>query len=94
MTTIEATAPGQVAVGNRQRDTSSHGARRRPMPLAAVALAAALTGGVIGAATAIAAPTLTRDHAAEQARWKAFVVDLEEAIRRDDRWQLMHPVTE
>jgi hypothetical protein len=64
------------------------------MPLVAVALAAALTGGVMGAAAAIAAPTLTRDHAAEQARWKAYVVELEEAIRRDDRWQLLHPVTD
>jgi hypothetical protein len=94
MTTIEATAPRQVAVGNRQQDTSSHGVRRRPMPLVAVALAAALTGGVIGAAAAVAAPSLTRDHAAEQARWKEYVVQLEEAIRRDDRWQLKHPLTD
>ena len=91
MTTIETTTPRQVAVSDRQRGAANSRQRRGAIPLIAVALAASLAGGAVGAAAAVAAPGLTRDPAAEQARWLEFVEQLEEAIRLDDLWQQQHP---
>ena len=81
MTTLQQTAGSAVA-----RRTASLN------PLAAVALAAAVVGGIVGgAATAVAAQTVLNDRAAEQARLAEFAEQLTYAQRWDDLYRQMHP---
>ena len=81
MTTLQQTAGSAVA-----RRTASLN------PLAAVALAAAVVGGIVGgAATAVAAQTMCNDRAAEQARLVQFADQLTYALRWDDLHRQMYP---
>lgn len=91
MTTIETTVPAPAAVRHQRQQTSGEGRTRSAFPLAALGLAAALGGGILGAAAAMAVPDLVRDPAAEEARWIEFAERFERAIRVDDLWQQMHP---
>jgi hypothetical protein len=84
MTTLQQTA--DIAVGRRTATLN---------PLAAVALAAAVVGGIVGgAATAVAAQTVFNDQAAEQARLVQFAEQLNYALRWDDLYRQMHPYAE
>jgi hypothetical protein len=84
MTTLQQTA--DIAVGRQ----SASGRRTSLSPLAAVALAAAVAGGIVGGAlTAVASQTVFNDHAAEQARLVQFAEQLKYALRWDDlHWQM------
>jgi hypothetical protein len=82
MTTLQQTA--DIAVGRKHATTIN--------PLAAVALAAAVAGGIVGGAlTAVASQTVFSDRAAEQARLVEFREQLKEAQRWDDLYRQMHP---
>jgi hypothetical protein len=59
--------------------------------MAAVAFAAAVAGAVIGVGGAVAVPSVTRDHAAEQARLQAQAEALRKAIVDDYLWEISHP---
>ena len=91
MTTIDTINPARGAVRPRDRGTTSPRPKRGSIPLVAVALAASLAGGIVGAAATVAVPNLTRDPAAEQAKWLEFADQFERAIRWDDLWKQMHP---
>jgi hypothetical protein len=81
MTTLQQTAGS--AVGRRTAGLNA---------LAAVALAAAVVGGIVGGATtALAAQTVFDDRAAEQARLAEFAEQLTYAQRWDDLYRQMHP---
>ena len=88
MTTMQQAA--EIGVG---RQTAAHTGRRvRPGPLAVVALAAAIVGGIAGgAATALATDTVFNDRAAEQARLVQFAEQLKYALRWDDLYRQMYP---
>lgn len=86
MTTLKQTA--DIAVGRQ----STTGRRATLNPLAALALAAAVAGGIVGGAlTAVASQTVFNDRAAEQARLVQFAEQLKEAQRWDDVYRQMHP---
>jgi hypothetical protein len=86
MTTLQQTA--DIAVGRQ----STTGRRATLNPLAALALAAAVAGGIVGGAvTAVASQTVFSDRAAEQARIVQFAEQLKEAQRWDDLYRQMHP---
>ena len=88
MTTLQQTA--DTAIG--QRAAANTGRRNMLNPLAAVALAAALAGGIVGGAvTAVAAQTVFDDRAAEQARIIQLAEQLKYAIRWDDLHRQMYP---
>jgi len=88
MTTLQQTA--DIAIG--QRAAASTGRRNMLNPLAAVALAAALAGGIVGGAlTAVASQTVFHDRAAEQARLVQFADQLKYALRWDDLYRQMYP---
>ena len=88
MTTMQQTA--DVATG--QREVASTGRRNVLSPLAAVALAAAVAGGIVGGAvTAVAAQTVFNDRAAEQARLLQFAEQLKYAQQWDDLHRQMYP---
>jgi hypothetical protein len=87
MTTLTHPAP-DIAIGA----TPTTGSRKALGPLATVALAAALAGGIVGgAATAVAAQTVFNDRAAEQARLVQFADQLKYALRWDDLQRQMYP---
>jgi hypothetical protein len=87
MTTLTRPAP-DVAIGATPRT----GSRKALGPLATVALAAAVAGGIVGgAATAVAAQTVFNDRAAEQARFLQFADQLTYALRWDDLQRQMYP---
>ena len=86
MTTLQQTA--DITVGPQ----SATGRRATLNPLAALALAAAVAGGIVGGAlTAVASQTVFNDRAAEQARLVQFAEQLKEAQRWDDVYRQMHP---
>ena len=86
MTTLQQTA--DIAVGRQ----SSTGRRATLNPLAAVALAAAVAGGIVGGAlTAVTSQTVFNDRAAEQARLVQFAEQFKEALRWDDLHRQMYP---
>jgi hypothetical protein len=88
MTTMQQTA--DVAIG--QPEAASTGRRNVLSPLAAVALAAAVAGGIVGGAvTAVAAQTVFNDRAAEQARLLQFAEQLRYAQQWDDLHRQMYP---
>ena len=88
MTTMQQTADS--AIGRRQATTT--GRRNVLSPLTAVALAASLVGGIVGAAaTAVAAQTIFNDQAAEQARLVQFAEQFKYALRWDDLQRQMYP---
>ena len=88
MTTLQQTA--DIAIG--QRAAASTGRHNMLNPLAAVALAAALAGGIVGGAlTAVASQTVFHDRAAEQARLVQFADQLKYALRWDDLHRQMYP---
>lgn len=81
MTTLQQTAG--VAIGRRTATLN---------PLAAVALAAAVVGGIVGGtATAIATQTVFDDTAAEQARLVQFADQFKYALQWDDLYRQMYP---
>jgi hypothetical protein len=86
MTSI--TRPADIAIG-----ATPHTGRRKALgPLATVALAASLAGGIVGsAATVAAAQTVFNDRAAEQARLVQFADQLKYALRWDDLRRQMYP---
>jgi hypothetical protein len=87
MTTITHPA-SDIAIGATPRT----GSRKALGPLATVALAASLAGGIVGvAATAVAAQTVFNDRAAEQARLVQFADQLKYALRWDDLYRQMYP---
>ena len=87
MTTMTRPAT-EVAIGTTPR----RGSRKALGPLATVALAASLAGGIVGgAATAVAAQTVFNDRAAEQARLVQFADQLTYALRWDDLHRQMYP---
>jgi hypothetical protein len=88
MTTMQRTA--DVAVGHA---TPARTARISfANPLAAVALAAALAGGILGGAvTAVASQTVFHDRSAEQARLIQFADQFKYALRWDDLHRQMYP---
>lgn len=89
MTTMTRPA-SDIAVGTTERTGS--GSRKVVGPLATVALAASLAGGIVGvAATAVAAQTVFTDQAAEQARLLQFADQLTYAHRWDDLQRQMYP---
>ena len=87
MTTMTRPAT-DIAIG-----TKAHtGSRKGLGPVASVALAASLAGGIVGvAATAVAAQTVFNDRAAEQARLVHFADQLTYALRWDDLQRQMYP---
>ena len=86
MTTLQQTA--DIAVGRQ----STTGRRATLNPLAAVVLAAAVAGGIVGGAlTAVASQTVFSDRAAEHARLVKFREELKAAQRWDDLYKQMHP---
>jgi hypothetical protein len=87
MTTMTRPAT-EVAIGTTPR----RGSRKALGPLATVALAASLAGGIVGGtATAVAAQTVFNDRAAEQARLVQFADQLTYALRWDDLYRQMYP---
>ena len=87
MTTLTNPA-SDIAIGA----TSRTGSRKALGPLATVALAAAIAGGIFGgAATAVAAQTVFNDRAAEQARLVRFADQLTYALRWDDLQRQLYP---
>ena len=87
MTTMTRPAT-EVAIGTTPRS----GSRKALGPLATVALAASLAGGIVGgAATAVAAQTVFNDQAAEQARLVQFAEQFKYALRWDDLHRQMYP---
>ena len=86
MTTLTRPA-SDVAIG-----AAVSGSREALGPLATVALAAAVAGGIVGGtATAVAAQTVFDDRAAEQARLVQFADQLTYALRWDDLHRQMYP---
>ena len=87
MTTLTRPAT-DISIGTTPRTASRKGLG----PLATVALAASLAGGIVGgAATAVAAQTVFNDGDAEQARLVQFAEQLEYALRWDDLYRQTHP---
>jgi hypothetical protein len=91
MTSIDTTAPQFGAVANHGRTSSSEAPRRSRAPLAAVALAASLVGGIVGVAGTVVVPTLTRDAATEHALLLELIEQVEAAAGRDAVWKAMNP---
>jgi hypothetical protein len=87
VTTIEQTAPVQMAVNQTRRQTAAAARRTNAIPLVAVALAAALGGGVVGGTVAAAA---TGDAAGKEAV-REFARQLQVAREWDERYRQMYP---
>jgi Na+(H+)/acetate symporter ActP len=89
MTTMTRPA-SDIAVGTTAQTRG--GGRKALGPVAAVALAASLAGGIVGvAATALATQAVFNDQAAEQARLLQFADQLTYALRWDDLQRQMYP---
>jgi hypothetical protein len=87
MTTMTRPA-SDIAIGA----TPHSGGRKALGPLATVALAASIGGGIVGGvATAVAAQSVFNDRAAEQARLVQFADQLTYALRWDDLQRQMYP---
>jgi hypothetical protein len=92
MTTMTRPA-SDIAVGSAAQTGS--GSRKALGPVATVALAASLAGGIVGvAATALATQAVFNDQAAEQARLLQFADQLTYALRWDDLQRQMYPFGE